>query len=184
MFPLRIVAAAAAICAIAGCASYKPAPAAPTALPNKYSVNGKVAVNAAGKGYNARFSWAHHNLQDSVDISNPLGQVIARLEMGPEGARFLDSDGQIHLAEDVESLSKNKLGWRLPAAGLRYWLLGLPDPSHAASWQEESGERVLYQDGWRIQYPPATVGAPNKLSLKSNELEVRIVLYDWQLISD
>ncbi|MGQ5524563.1 lipoprotein insertase outer membrane protein LolB [Chitinimonas sp. PSY-7] len=168
---------------VAGCASYKPAPAAPSALPNQYSVSGKVAVNAAGKGYNARFSWSHHNQQDRVDISNPLGQVVARLEMMPDGARFFDTDGRLHLADDIESLSERELGWRLPAAGLRYWLLGLADPERAASWQEEDGARVLLQDGWRIQYPAASVGAPDKLSLKRNDLEVRIALYDWQLAS-
>ncbi|WP_158228895.1 lipoprotein insertase outer membrane protein LolB [Chitinimonas sp. BJB300] len=182
MFFQRTIAAIAALFLMSACASYKPAPAAPSSLPSQYSVSGRVAVNAAGKGYNARFNWAHQDQQDRVDISNPLGQVVARLEMAPEGARFFDTDGQLHVADDIESLSERELGWRLPAAGLRYWLLGLADPTHAASWQEEGGARILLQDGWRIQYPVVTnAGAPDKLSLKRNDLEVRIALYDWQL---
>ncbi|WP_374538781.1 lipoprotein insertase outer membrane protein LolB [Chitinimonas taiwanensis] len=166
---------------LASCATYQPAPAALSSLPEQYSVSGRVAVNAAGKGYNARFSWSHDQRDDRVDISNPLGQIVARLEMRPDGAVFHDKDGKAHAAEDVETLSERELGWRLPADGLRYWLLGLADPARPARWEAEADARVLWQDGWRIQYPPASAGAPDKLFLRRADLEVRIALYDWQL---
>ncbi|GAB3259383.1 outer membrane lipoprotein LolB [Chitinimonas naiadis] len=167
---------------LAACATQQPAPGAPAQLPDQYSVSGRVAVNAAGKGYNARFNWAHQDRLDTVDVSNPLGQVVARLELAPDGARFFDSDGKRKEADDIEALSEQELGWRLPAAGLRYWLLGLADPQRPAHWRNEADARILEQDNWQIRYP-LDLGklAPNRLTLSRPDLEVRIALYDWQL---
>lgn len=172
---------------LAACATQRPAPGALSQLPEQYSVAGRVAVNAAGKGYNARFSWTHLPALDTVDVSNPLGQVVARLELAPDGARFFDSDGKRKDAGDVESLSEKALGWRLPAEGLRYWLLGLPDPRRPSQWRQEANARVLEQDDWQIRYPvdasraDASHTAPSLLTLSRPDLEVRIALYDWQL---
>lgn len=166
---------------LASCASYAPPPSAFSSLPQQYSVSGKVAVNAAGKGYSARFSWRHQQAEDAIDISNPLGQIVARLEIRPDGAVFTDADGHQYLAADVEALSERELGWRLPASGLRYWLLGLADPASSARWENSSEARVLWQQGWRIQYPADARGTPSKLSLKHADLEVRIALHDWQI---
>ncbi|HEY9101343.1 lipoprotein insertase outer membrane protein LolB [Chitinimonas sp.] len=187
MKALRIAPALVAGLLLAACATQRPAPGALSHLPEQYSVAGRVAVNAAGKGYNARFSWTHQAALDTVDVSNPLGQVVARLELAPDGARFFDSDGKRKEAGDVEALSEKELGWRLPAEGLRYWLLGLADPRRPSQWRQETGAQVLEQDDWQIRYPikagQAETGrtAPNALTLIRPDLEVRIALYDWEL---
>ncbi|QDQ26437.1 outer membrane lipoprotein LolB [Chitinimonas arctica] len=169
---------------LASCATQRPAPAALSQLPAQYHVSGRVAVNAAGKGYNARFSWSHASTLDTVDISNPLGQVLARLELDGDDARFFDGSGKLRAADDIEALSERELGWRLPASGLRFWLLGLADPGRPAIWTKLSDANQLEQDGWTIRYPLETAGtAPTRLTLSRPDLEVRIALYDWQLAS-
>jgi outer membrane lipoprotein LolB len=166
---------------LAACATQHLAPAAFQSLPALYTVSGRVAVNAAGKGYNVRFGWTHEGMNDRVDISNPLGQTVARIELQADGARYFDADGKLHDADDVETLSERQLGWRLPAVGLRYWLLGMSDPSRPSTWTDTAEARELDQDGWRIQFPLPTTGAPSKLVLTRPDLKVSIALYDWQL---
>ncbi|MBV8464431.1 MAG: outer membrane lipoprotein LolB [Burkholderiales bacterium] len=166
---------------LAACATTHLAPAAFLSLPDLYTVSGRVAVNAAGKGYNVRFGWTHEGANDRVDISNPLGQTVARIELLPDGARYYDADGKLHDSADVETLSERQLGWRLPAVGLRYWLLGMSDPSRPATWSDTADTRQLDQDGWRIQFPQPASGAPSKLVLTRPDLKVSIALYDWQL---
>lgn len=180
MQPTRFLAAAVAALLLAACATPTLAPPAPSGLPGQYSVSGRIGVNAAGKGYSASFSWAHVQEVDRVDVSNPLGQVVARLELEPCGARYYDSAGKARSADDIETLSERELGWRLPAYGLRYWLLGLADPSRPAQWRRELDERILEQDGWSIRFRGAEDGAPDRLTLSRPDLEVRIMLSDWQ----
>jgi outer membrane lipoprotein LolB len=163
------------------CATPHLAPAAFLSLPDLYTVSGRVAVNAAGKGYNVRFGWTHEGVNDRVDISNPLGQTVARIELQPDGARYFDADGKLHDADDIETLSERQLGWRLPAVGLRYWLLGMSDPTRPSTWTDTSDTRQLDQDGWHIEFPLPMAEAPSKLVLTRPNLKVSIALYDWQL---
>jgi outer membrane lipoprotein LolB len=101
--------------------------------------------------------------------------------MQADSARYYDADGKVHDAGDVETLSERQFGWRLPAAGLRYWLLGLADPARAASWTSEPDARQLAQDGWLIRFPLPFDGAPSRLELSRPDLKVTIALYEWQL---
>ncbi|MFC4160261.1 lipoprotein insertase outer membrane protein LolB [Chitinimonas lacunae] len=184
MSPRHSLLVAAAALWLAACATLeRPAPPPPSALPERYAVSGRIAVKAQGKGYSAHFGWRHDSTRDTVDVRNPLGQVVARLELGPDGARWTDADGLVRDADDIESLTERELGWRLPARGLRFWLLGLADPERPSQWGEDNGNRLLEQDGWRISFPPANSAAPNRLTLARPDLEVRIALYDWQLDS-
>lgn len=170
------------VLALSACATQHLAPNAPSQLPDTYLVSGRVAVNAKGKGYNAGFAWAHQQNRDAIDINNPLGQTMARLELDGINARFFDGGGQLRAEDDIEALSERELGWRLPALGLRYWVLGLADPARQANWRETTESRTLEQDGWTIEYPREAGGnVPSRLTLSRPDLEVRIALFDWQL---
>lgn len=167
---------------LAACATQHPAPNAIKSIPDAYSVSGRVAVRASGKGYPAaHFDWSHSGRTDRVDISNPLGQIVARLELSPDHARYLDSDGKAHEADDIEALTERELGWRLPAEGLRFWLLGLPAPGTPAKWQSGANGPALEQDGWHIEYTGDAGNAPTGIELNRPDLDIRIVLSDWQL---
>jgi len=166
---------------LVACATPGPAPGAVQRLPDTYAVNGRVAVKAGQRGYSANFQWQHSPALDAVDVSNPLGQVLARLELDAGGARFFDADGKQDVADDAESLAEAKLGWRLPVLGMRYWLLGLADPQRPAAWSAVESGRILQQDGWSIAYPVVDGHAPQRLTLSRPDLEVRIALYGWQI---
>lgn len=167
--------------ALAGCAVAPPASL--HALPEHYAVDGRVSVHKAGQpAFPTNFSWAHAGSDDRIDVANSFGQIQARLEMGPERAAYYDANGKEYLASDIEVLSERELGWRLPARGLRFWLLGLADPATPARWEETPEGRVLYQDGWQINFSGLAKGqTPNRMVLSRPGLEVRIALYNWQL---
>jgi outer membrane lipoprotein LolB len=180
---MRRLISVAAAALLAACATVPvTAPLAQLSLPDQYGVSGRVAVRASGKGYPAaRFDWQHQSGFDRVDISNPLGQIVARLELSATAARYIDSRGEAHEADDIETLTERELGWRLPADGLRFWLLGLAEPDHPAQWANDSEGRTLNQDGWQIRYAAEPSRTPTALTLVRPDLEIRIVLSDWQL---
>ncbi|MDZ7770199.1 MAG: outer membrane lipoprotein LolB [Woeseiaceae bacterium] len=78
-----------------------------------------------------------------------------------------------------------RFGWAIPVPSLRYWVLGIPDPSLAAN--PEFGEDGLLshmeQGGWTV-----TIGAwgegggqvmPRRISAVSADSRVRLVIDRW-----
>ncbi|HLA74858.1 MAG TPA: lipoprotein insertase outer membrane protein LolB, partial [Gammaproteobacteria bacterium] len=83
---------------------------------------------------------------------------------------------------------------RLPVSGLRYWVLGLPDPAAPPAAQDRELDGLghltrLRQSGWDIEFrrysPVTTVDLPNKIFLTNQaagvRLEVRLAVEQWEL---
>ena len=81
---------------------------------------------------------------------------------------------------------ERRLGFALPVANLRYWLLGIPDPASPSSIRFNSQDRVshLEQAGWTVDFLRYRVHAgdwlPALLVLRSEGVRVRIVVDQWK----
>jgi outer membrane lipoprotein LolB len=79
----------------------------------------------------------------------------------------------------------SKLGFEPPLASLRYWVLGVPDPSHAADEVLDAEQRLatLRQDGWQVDYGNySSVDGqwlPSRLTLKRDDVRVRLLVDGW-----
>jgi len=167
---------------LAACAAQRPQPNAFEHIPDHYVVSGRFSVkDAKGTGYSASFDWNHQGSHDQLDITNMLGQTMARIELDPAGAHYFGSDGKARSADDIAALTDRELGWQLPAEGLRYWLLGLADPARDAQWGSSDTGPTLEQDGWHIQFDATPPAAPKAINLTRPEVRVRILVSDWQL---
>jgi outer membrane lipoprotein LolB len=93
-------------------------------------------------------------------------------------------DGALRTS-DPEAYMQQQLGWSLPIAGLRWWVLGIPAPGSAPRVQiDEQGRALsLDQDGWHIDYSEyQTFGerpVPRKIELASAERGFRLVIDQW-----
>jgi outer membrane lipoprotein LolB len=126
----------------------------------------------------------HSKLIDEVLLLSPLGQVIARILRDHEGGRLTTSEQQEFYASDVESLTEDILGWRIPLAGLKYWALGTHSPLTIAMKDLDENGRVvaIRQDGWIISYLSYTAmqsaqkQRPRVLTLNHETLKIRLVV--------
>ncbi|MDK2126333.1 outer membrane lipoprotein LolB [Parachitinimonas caeni] len=150
-------------------------------MPERFEVDGRIAAKVDGEGYQANFVWRHLQDGDAIDVQSPLGLTLGRMELQGSTARFFDRHGALRADGDMERLTARELGWPLPAAGLRYWLLGLADPDSPSSWSENSEGRLLSQYGWQVEFTGAQNEAPSRLILRREGLEVRIALHDWRI---
>lgn len=141
-----------------------------------------------GESFSGSLRWRHSEEEDEIFLLSPLGQGVARIVRNPEGVFLETAEGQTYRAGDVESLTEEVLGWRLPARGLQYWVAGRAAPDSPSS--SETGEggllRRLNQDGWRIDYLGYRlvqgIELPAKLEMAMNSrLEVRLVIDNWVL---
>jgi len=182
---------------LAGCASVPPAPqpVRPAQVQTtSFALTGRIAVRYDGKSSSGGVHWQHDVVSDEILLLAPLGQTVARIsrtaqaDRQPQAQIFtLETEGRHYVAQDAESLTEKALGWRLPLAGLQYWVLGLPLPGEPFTGQRTANGEwgVLNQDGWIIRYTRYAAqtadSLPLHMTLQREGLEIRLLIDEWQI---
>lgn len=117
---------------------------------------GRFAVNlqpVAQPPYAAQggFSWRDDGRALRLDLSNPLGSVLARIRVEPGVSVLERADGSRESAPSPDALLTRIWGHPMPVEGLRYWIRGQAEPGRAAVdvQRDEQGRlTALRQDGW------------------------------------
>ncbi|MGF6726157.1 outer membrane lipoprotein LolB [Paraburkholderia sp. GAS41] len=188
--------AAAAIVALAGCASVKPrepstsnATTSVTAQTSR-AYHGRFAVQYVDQNGQQRNAYGNFDWQEAGDtvtlqLRNPLGQTLAIITSSPASASLELPNRQPLTADNVSTLMQNALGFALPVEGLRYWLQPSAAPSSRAKTepdpQNPSHLKEIVQDGWTITYlayadAPATGLKRVNLAREQPPLDIKLVL--------
>jgi outer membrane lipoprotein LolB len=146
-------------------------------------VNGRFAVRYGAEGGSGRILWQHTPTGDDLNILSPVGQGIARI-VRENGLYTLTTNTNVkETAADPDALTERVLGWRLPLAGLPYWLRGREQPNVPAQRKVAADARLaqLEQAGWTIEYQSyhATNGLPERLRITREKLDLRLILEEW-----
>ena len=173
---------------LAGCASTRPAQVLPASNVSigAFSLNGRVAVKLDDRGYTASLRWRHFPTGDSLRLLSPVGSVVGEIETDGKGAMLTTADKKVYRSNDVQSLTREVLGWDLPLSGLRFWVTGRADPTVPVQAQSrDSKERLksLMQNDWRIAYLEyfGDSALPARLSLAYDRLKLRLIVEHWEL---
>jgi outer membrane lipoprotein LolB len=178
---------------LGGCASVPPAarptaPAAPWAArlvtlqqANQWSLDGRAAASAGKQGWQASVDWRQRGDLSELHLAGPLGVGATVLQLTPDG---LSIDGAAPRSDVAEAI-QDRLGVELPLASLRYWLLGVPDPTTDAAVTRNAADRAsqLVQSGWTVdiaRYLP--VGGdwlPAQLSVYRDAVRVKVAVDHW-----
>jgi outer membrane lipoprotein LolB len=188
--------AAAAVVALAGCASVKPqgpstsnAATAVTAQTSR-AYQGRFAIqyndqNGQQRNAYGNFSWQETGDTVTLQLRNPLGQTLAIVTSSPASATLELPNRQPLTADNVSTLMQNALGFALPVEGLRYWLQPSPAPTSRAKTEKDPEQpsrlKQITQDGWTIDYlayaeAPATGVKRVNLSRAEPPLDIKLVL--------
>ena len=171
---MRACAAAATIAAIlAACTpalTERPQAKSPIVVRPAFELTGRLSARHGNDALAAGFHWTHERGRDELDLSNPLGQTIARLSGDAAGVRLQSSEGRIETASD----------WA-------FWIQGVPREGAPATVEAGTdGMPVsLRQDGWNVGYQAFERGAdgvsrPKRLTLEYPEVELRIAVDAWR----
>jgi len=168
---------------LAGCATIEQqtAPAGPVG--EAFHLSGRVSVKYGAEAASGKISWQHDAEGDDLLFSTPLGQGVARIVRRGGLTNLTTSDQKVYQASDVETLTEQVLGWRLPLAGLPDWVRGRAAAGTPAETQLE-GSRLseLRQSGWLVEYLGYTGenGLPSRLRLSREEVEIRLAIDQWR----
>jgi outer membrane lipoprotein LolB len=133
-----------------------------------------------GRTLNAHFELRGRPQQGTLDLSTPLGSLLAQAHWGPEGAWLRSSRGETHFV-NLEALTYQMLGDTLPLSALFDWLCGQPwgvAPYQAldASESNPNPRSGFTQMGWRIDLSRWTRSVVVATRLKAPVVTMRVKL--------
>lgn len=117
------------------------------------------------------FAWRDTPEGQRLDLANPLGNTLARIDLQPGRAVLTRSNGAVETASDPDALVEQVLGSPIPVAGLRYWLRGRLAPGAAEHVEHDADERLhrFAQQGWRVELSRYDGQGPRLLRLRRTE---------------
>ncbi|HEX5538900.1 MAG TPA: lipoprotein insertase outer membrane protein LolB, partial [Methylophilaceae bacterium] len=139
------------------------------------------------RGFSGSMQWQHALAGDQIQLFSPLGGQVAQISTTANGVELITSDGKSYQAADAETLTQQTLGWSLPMRGLADWVVGRPASGAVkdASWDTMGRLTTLQQDGWDIEYADYINidghQLPTRISLRSPQLNLKLIVENWQL---
>ncbi len=166
---------------LAGCAivEQQPAPAAP--IGDAFFLFGRLSVKYGAEAASGKLSWQHDPASDDMLLSSPLGQGMARIVRRDGRVSLTTSDQKEYQAADVETLTAQVLGWRLPLAGMPDWVRARAAPGAPAQTRVDGSQRLaeLRQSGWVVEFLDYDGALPKRLRLSREDVEIRLVIDQW-----
>jgi len=157
---------------------------------DSFNLLGRISIQNEHQRHSGRISWQHTNISDEILLFSPFGQVVAKILRDRDSARLITSKQEIFYASDIEDLTEEILGWRLPLNGLQYWIQGHHSPFTASAKDINHEDRVIAirQDAWHIRYnsffpnQQEQIARPRILELNYQDLKIRMVVDNWENI--
>ena len=156
---------------------------------NNWRLKGRLAINRGAESWHLKVNWRQKQNGYEIFLSGPFGSGQVKLTGNPDGVVLRDSERQSYYAAEPEMLLYEHTGVFMPVTGLRYWILGLPDPAknHTTQTRLDAYGRLaqLQQRAWTVQFPDYVAvkhyELPERLLIQGEDIEVRLVVDDWQV---
>jgi outer membrane lipoprotein LolB len=148
---------------------------------DSWVLDGRAAVAVGAQGWQATLNWRERGDSAEVHLSGPLGVGAMVLKRTPAGISLNDAPP----SDAVLAQLQERLGFELPIDHLRFWLLGVPDPSGAFELKRNDQDRAsqMQQGAWTIDYdrymPVDGDLLPAHLVLNREGVRVRIAVDHW-----
>jgi outer membrane lipoprotein LolB len=152
---------------------------------DSFELRARVAVAAGQEGFNAKLRWKQSGAQSDLALDGPLGVGGVRVSSNGTDLTVVNSKGQTLDSDAARAEIAQRLGFEPPISSLRYWVLGVPDPSVSATEEldEEQRLRQLQQSGWNIEYGSYMAAngewLPQRMTLQREGVRVRLIVDGW-----
>jgi outer membrane lipoprotein LolB len=152
---------------------------------DRWQFRGRVGVKAGDEGFTGKLTYGQDNDEFQATISGPLGIGTVKLSGEGESVTLTNNKGEITKLRDAEQDLRNLYGWTIPVASLRFWALGIPDPSTEAItvFDDEGLLSSMQQRGWTVTIGEYRDGGgqrmPSRVTAVNDDARVRLLIDDW-----
>jgi outer membrane lipoprotein LolB len=153
---------------------------------DNYSLTGRVAVAARGEGFSGALRYQQQPRHSDLALDGPLGMGGLRVILDGEQLAITTSRGEQLDGGAARAELEQSLGFPMPIAELRWWLLGIPAPGEAnIDTDAASGEiRGFLQNGWKISIdaraPALGFALPQRLTVMREGARMKLLVDRWQ----
>ena len=152
-----------------------------------YTRVGRFALNVTSPGtarqaVQGGFVWRDNGRSLRLDLANPLGTILARVDADDDHAVLTRSDGTQTTADNADALVADVLGSAMPVTGLRDWLHGRQASGQVTDLQRDSEGRLEHfvEDGWQVRMSRYDEQGPRLLRMARQQagksIDVRLVI--------
>ena len=184
---LRAAVLSALALVLVGCAT--PVPPPQTSAMQAPSLNelirqGRFALRAEGpsetiEAVQGSFVWRDVGSRLTLDLNNPFGSTVARMQVDPGQAVLTQADGETIRSSDPDSLVKQVMGRRIPVQDIRRWLRTplRAVPTMQRVKRDEQGRITSFaQSGWGVELGRFDAQGPRLLVLSRIEEGTQVVI--------
>ena len=184
---MRLWACARVVCGLvllvlAGCTTQQSVP--PVQTPEAFARAGRFAVRVEepltpAQAMQGGFTWRDTQGRLELDLTNPFGNILARIEVTGKSAVLTQSNGGKLEAATPEELVKIAVGEAIPVQDLRKWLLSqtVAEPAMTRVSRDEQRRVTSFeQAGWRVDLSRFDALGPKLLILSRQDGSKKIVI--------
>ena len=152
---------------------------------DRYSLTGRVAVAANGQGFSASLRYAQQPQRADLALDGPLGIGGLRVQLDDRDLSVTNSRGETLDGAAARAELERRLGFALPLAELRWWLLGLPAPGDARGRSRKrraARSADFVQNGWHVSInsraPGLGFALPQRLTAERDGARMKLLVRD------
>jgi len=147
----------------------------------RWSFEGRVAITGKKEAWQANLNWAHVANEESIKLVGPLGQGATLIHLTGDTVTIDRGDNKPLTSTQPELFINQQLGLFVPVQSLRYWVVGVPEPSSRYNLTPTG----FTQAGWLIDYKQMhAVNArsmPYKITVSNEQLKLKLIIDQWVL---
>ena len=147
----------------------------------RWTFEGRLALTGKNDSWSASINWGHRPDDEKIKLSGPWGQGTTIIQLTGESVTIDRGDGQAQSSMHPEQFINQQLGMFVPVHSLRYWVVGLPEPT-SAFVETASGFK---QAGWLIDYkqmqPVNDQFMPRKITITNEQVKLKLIIDQWIL---
>ena len=147
----------------------------------RWSFDGRLAITGKNDAWSASVNWVHTVNDEKIKLAGPLGQGATFIQLSGNLVTIDRGDNKPLTSTQPELFINQQLGLFVPVQSLRYWVVGVPEPSSRYNLTPTG----FTQAGWLIDYkqtqPVDSRVMPYKISVSNEQLKLKLIIDQWVL---